>query len=105
MVDMSDREQREAIGRFVEEYAAAKKRLAAMEIERERLQRAFASVANGLATNVSADFNLSAARAEIAKEPLSGFDFGTLILFLEEYASTRKSVESGEARLRELGLR
>lgn len=102
---MSEQEQDAATGRMVREHADRKRKLAAMTAELERLKKAFESLANCLGHNVHTDFNLTTTRREIEKEPLSQFDFGKLIGFLVEFTELRQSVESGEARLGELGLR
>ena len=102
--EMSEREQDEAIGRFLREHADSKRKLAAMQTHMESYSKAFASLASCLERNVHDDFNLAAAKRELEQAPLSEFDLGRLLAFLEEYTELRKSVTAGKTRLRELGI-
>lgn len=101
---MSEQEQDLLTGRFLREHADAKRKLVAMNTQLERYSKAFASLASCLSRNVHAEFNLDTAKREIAQLPLSEFDFGKLLAFLEEYTELRKSVTEGNLKLRELGI-
>lgn len=100
---MSEAEQDAAIGRMVKGLADGKRKLAAMTSELERYEKAFRSLASSLSSNVS---DLKAVKRDIesAHPVLQGIGLASLLEFLEEYTEVRQSVQSGTARLRDLGI-
>lgn len=102
---MSEAEQDASIGRMVKELAENKRKLTAMTAELERYEKAFKSLASSLSNNVAAEFNLKCVTRDLHTFPvLEGFGLEPLVAFLEEYTQVRKSVESGTANLRQLGV-
>jgi hypothetical protein len=101
---MSEQEQDAVIGRTLRELADAKRKLTAMEAERERYEAAFKMLTSGLSYNVDPNFNAAVVARNVSHEPLSRFDFSKLVDFFREYSETRVAVQRGEKTMRDMGV-
>jgi len=102
---MSEQEENAAIGRMIQDHAANKRTLAAMTAERERYQKAFAALAGSLGNNQGSDVNLKSVESDLRIfSVLENIDLKPLVTFLKEYTEIRQAVDSGAARIRDLGV-